>query len=115
MIVPPIVPSVPSAHVHDMLSQPSGEGQFKEIISPGPEHELEDLQPSQRPIISPSEQTQPRRSKRIHLQQEKNLTSRPVTRFQARKDTGKYSSILAYEVDEDNHLETSVLNPSQEK
>ena len=38
-----------------------------------------------------------------------------VTRSQARKDTGEYSSILAYEVDEDNHLETSGMNPSQEK
>ena len=38
-----------------------------------------------------------------------------VTRSQAWKDTGEYSSILAYEVDEDNHLETSGINPSQEK
>ena len=114
-IVPPIVPSVPSTPVRDSLSQPSGEGQIKDIIEPGPEQELEDLQPSQRPTIGPSEQTQPRRSKRIHLQQEKNLSSRPITRSQAIKDTGEYSSILAYEVNEDNHLETSEIILSQEK
>ena len=52
----PNVPSVPLIPAHDSLSQPSGEGRIKEIIEPGPEHELEDLQLSQRPIIGPSEQ-----------------------------------------------------------
>ena len=62
MVVPPIVPQIPSIPVHDLLSQQDGEGLIEEIIEPGPEHELEDLQPSQRPIIGPSEQAQPRRS-----------------------------------------------------
>ena len=114
-IVPPIVPSVPSIPARNSLSQPSGKGQIEEIIKPSPDQEIEDLQLSQRPIIGPSEQAQPRRSKRIRLQQEKNLLSGPVTRSQARKDTGEYSSILAYEVDEDNHLETSGIILSQEK
>ena len=72
MIAPPIVPSVPSAPVCNLLSQQDGKGQIEEIIELGPEQELEDLQPSQRPIIGPSEQAQPRRSERIHLQHEKN-------------------------------------------
>ena len=67
MIVPPIVPSVPSIPMCDLLSQPNGEGQIKEIIEPGPDQELEDLQPSQKPTIGPSEQAQPRRSERICL------------------------------------------------
>ena len=65
--------------------------------------------------MGPSEQAQPRRSERICLQHVKNFPSRPVTRSQARRDTGEYSSTLAYEVDEDNHLETFGMNPSQEK
>ena len=44
-----------------------------------------------------------------------NLLSGLVTRSQARRDTGEYSSTLAYEVDEDNCFETSGMNPSQEK
>ena len=106
-IISPNAPSVPLIPAHDLLSQPSGKGQIEEIIEPSPDQEIEDLQPSQRPTIGPSEQAQPRRSERICLQQEKNLPSGLVTRSQARKDTGEYSSILAYEVDEDNHLETS--------
>ena len=43
------------------------------MIEPGPKQELEDLQLSQRPIIGPSEPTQPRRSERICLHQEKTL------------------------------------------
>ena len=85
---------------------------MEEIIEPSPEQELEDLQLSQRPIIGPSEQAQPRRSERIHLQHEKNLPSGPFTISQARRDTGDYSSTLAYEVDEDSHLEISGTNPS---
>ena len=72
-VVPPIVSQVPSAPVHDLLSQPSGKGKIKEIIKPSPEHKLEDLQPSQRPTIGPSEQAQPRRSERIHLQHDKTI------------------------------------------
>ena len=53
-VVPPIVPQVPSTPAHDSLSQSSGEGWIKEIIKPSPEHELEDLQLSQRPTIGPS-------------------------------------------------------------
>ena len=79
------MPSVPSIPARNSLSQPSGQGQIKEIIEPSPDQETEDLQPSQRPTIGPSEQGQPRRSKRIHLQQEKNLPSGPVTRSQAKK------------------------------
>ena len=94
-ITPPIVPSIPSTPGCDLLSQPSGKGWIEEIIEPGPEQELEDIQLSQRPIIGSSEQAQPRRSKRIHLQQEKNLSSGPVTRSQARRDTREYSSTLA--------------------
>ena len=112
-IVPSIVPSVPSIPAHKLLSQPSGEGRIEEIIEPSPDQDIEDLQLSQRPTIGPSEQVQPRRSKRIRLQQEKNLPSRLVTRSQARKDTGEYSSILGYKVVEDNHLETSGIIPSQ--
>ena len=96
IVNPQHVQSVPSTPACDLLSQPSGKGQIEEITEPTPEQELEDLQLSQRPIIGPSEQAQPRRSKRIHLQQEKSLPSRPVTRSQARKYTGEYSSILAY-------------------
>ena len=43
-IVPPIVPSVPSTPAHNSLSQQGGEGWIEEIIEPGPEQELEDLQ-----------------------------------------------------------------------
>ena len=56
MIVPPIVSPDPSTPVCDLLSQPSGEGLIEEIIETGPKHELEDLQMSQRLIISPGEQ-----------------------------------------------------------
>ena len=70
--MPPIVPKIPSVPAHDSLSQQDGEGRIEEIIEPGPEYELEDLQPSQRLTIGPSEQAQPRRSERICLQHEKN-------------------------------------------
>ena len=62
MVVPPIVPKIPSVPACDSLSQQDGEGRIKEIIESDPEHELEDLQQSQRPIIGPGEQAQPRRS-----------------------------------------------------
>ena len=65
--MPPIVPQIPSVPARDSLSQQDGEGRIEEIIESGPEHELEDLQPSQRPIIGPGEQAQPRRSERICL------------------------------------------------
>ena len=97
-VVPPIVPQIPSVPACDSLSQQDGEGRIDEIIEPGPKHELEDLQPSQRPIIGPGEQAQPRRSERIRLQSEKNLPSGLVTRSQTRKDSETYSSILAYEM-----------------
>ena len=112
-VVPPIVSQVPSTPVHDSFSQPSGKGQIKEIIEPSPEHKLEDLQPSQIPTIGPGEQAHPRRSKSIRLQHEKNLPGGPVTRSQARKDTENYSSTLAYEVIEDNYLETSKKSKSR--
>ena len=57
------MPQIPSVPAHDSLSQQDGEDRINEIIEPGPEHELEDLQLSQRPIIGPGEQGQPRRSK----------------------------------------------------
>ena len=44
MVVPPIVPQIPSVPVRDSLSQQDGEGRIEEIIESGPEHELEDLQ-----------------------------------------------------------------------
>ena len=66
------MPQIPSIPACDPLSQQGGEGQIEEIIEPGPEHGLEDLQLSQRPTIGPSEQAQPRRSERICLQHEKN-------------------------------------------
>ena len=44
MIVPPIVPSIPSTPARDSLIQQGGKGRIKEIIEPGPEQELEDLQ-----------------------------------------------------------------------
>ena len=47
----PNVPSVPLIPACDMLSQPSGEGRIEEIIDPGPDHDIEDLQPSLEPII----------------------------------------------------------------
>ena len=106
---------IPSIPVHDPLSQQGGEGRIEEIIEPGPEHELEDLQPSQRPTIGLSEQAQPRRSKRIRLQHEKTLPSRPVTGSQTRKDSETYSSVLVYEIIEDQQLEPSRTFPSQEK
>ena len=52
----PNVPSVPLIPARDSLSQPSGEGQIEEIIELSPDHEIEDLQPSQEPIIGPGEQ-----------------------------------------------------------
>ena len=64
-------PNVPLIPACDLLSQPSGEGRIEEIIEPSPDHDIEDLQPSQEPIIGPSDQAQPRRSERIHLQQDK--------------------------------------------
>ena len=106
-IVPPIVPSVPSALVCDLLSHQDGKGQIKVIIESDPEHELEDLQLSQRPIVGPSEQTQPRRSEQICLQHKKTLPGRLVTRSQTRKDSETYSSVLAYEVIKDQQLEPS--------
>ena len=60
--MPPIVPKIPSVPAHDLLSQQDGEGQIEGIIESDPEHDLEDLQLSQRPIIGPGEQAQPRRS-----------------------------------------------------
>ena len=71
MIVTPIVPSVPSTPACNLISQPSGGGLIKEIIEPGHEHKLEDLQPSQSPAVGPSEQSQSRRNERICLQHEK--------------------------------------------
>ena len=50
-VVPPIVPKIPSIPAHNSLSQPGDKGRIKELIKPDPEHELEDLQQSQRPII----------------------------------------------------------------
>ena len=79
------MPQIPSVPAHDLLSQQDGEGRIEEIIESGPEHELEDLQLSQRPIMGPGEQPQPRRSERIRLQHERNLPSGPVTRSQTRK------------------------------
>ena len=114
-VIPPIAPQVPSIPACNLFSQQGGEGRIEEIIEPGPEEELEDLQLSQRPIIGPSEQAQPRRSERIRLQHKKTLPSGPVTRSQARKDSENYSSVLAYEVIKDQQLETSGTIPSQEK
>ena len=45
----------------------------------------------------------------------KTLSSRPVTRSQARKDSENYSSVLAYEVIKDHQLETSGTISSQDK
>ena len=84
-IMSPNAPSVPLIPARDSLSQPSGKGRIEEIIKPSPDHEIEDLQPSQEPIIGPSNQAQPRRSERIRLQQDKTLPSGPVTRSQTRK------------------------------
>ena len=67
------MPQIPSVPACDLLSQQGGEGRIEEIIEPGPEEELEDLQLSQTPIIGPSERAQPRRSERSHLQHEKKL------------------------------------------
>ena len=74
MVVPPIVPKIPSAPARDSLSQQDGKGWIEEIIESGPEHELEDLQLSQRPILGPGEQAQPRRSERICLQSKKKYS-----------------------------------------
>ena len=63
----PNVPSIPPIPVCDWLSQPSSKGWIEEIIKPSPSHEIKDLQPSQEPIIGPSEQAQLRRSERTHL------------------------------------------------
>ena len=111
----PNVRSVPLIPACDSLSQPSGKGRIKEIIEPGPDHDIEDLQPSQEPIIGPGDQAQPRRSERIRLQQDKTLPGGPVTRSQARKSAKEYCSILAYENDKDNYLETSEIIQDQDK
>ena len=66
-MVSPNVPSAPPIPACNSLSQPSGKGWIEEIIKPSPDREIEDLQPSQEPIIGPSEQAQLRRSERIHL------------------------------------------------
>ena len=111
----PNVPSVPLIPARDSLSQPSGEGRIEEILEPGPHHDIEDLQPSQEPIIGPGNQAQPRRSERIHLQKDKTLSGRPVTRSQTRKSAEEYSSTLAYEDDKDNYLDTSEIVQDQDK
>ena len=111
----PNVPSVPLIPAHDLLSQPSGEGRIEEIIEPSLDCEIEDLQPSQEPIIGPGEQTQLRRSERIRLQQEKTLSSGPVTRSQTRKSAEEYCSVLAYEDNKDKYLESSEIILDQDK
>ena len=111
----PNAPSVPLIPARNLVSQPSGEGQIEEIIKPSPDHDIEDLQPSQEPIIGPGDQAQPRRSERIHLQQDKTLPSKPVTRSQTRKSAEEYCSILAYENNKDNYLETSEIIQDQDK
>ena len=99
--MPPNVPSVPPIPVRDSLSQqPSSEGRIDEIIEPSPDHEIVDLQPSQKPIEGPTEQAQPRKSERIRIQQEKILPSAPVTRSQPMKSAEQHSSTLAFEDDE---------------
>ena len=100
--------------MHNLLSHPSDEGQIWEKIASSPKQDLLDLQLSQEPSSGPSEQVLPRRSERIHLQQEKNLPSRPVARSQTRRDNGNDTSTLVYDVNEDNHLEDSELNLSQD-
>ena len=45
----------------------------------------------------------------------KNLPSGPVTRSQTRKDYKAYSSVLAYEIIEDQELEPSIRFSNQEK
>ena len=45
----------------------------------------------------------------------KTLPSGLVTRSQARKDSENYSSVLAYEVIEDQQFKTSVTVPSKKK
>ena len=115
MVVPPIALQVPSIPACDPLSQQGGKGRIEEIVEPGPEQELEDLQLSQRPIIGPSEQPQPRRSEEF-IFNTKNLF--PVGQLQdlkPEKTPENYSSVLAYEVIEDHQLETSGMSPSQEK
>ena len=114
-IMSPIVPSVPLIPVRDSLSQPSGEGRIEEIIETGPDHDIEDLQPSQKPIIGPGNQAQLRRSERIHLQKDKTLSGGPVTRSQARKSAEEHSSTLAYEDNKDNYLDTSEIVQDQDK
>ena len=114
-IMSPNAPTVPLIPVHDSLSQPSGKGQIEEIIKPSPNHDIEDLQPSQEPIIGPGDQAQLRRSERICLQGDKTLPSGPVTRSQARKSAEEYCSILAYENNKDNYLETSETIQDQDK
>ena len=69
------VPSVPPIPARDSLSQPSGEGRIEEIIGMGPDQDIENLQPSQEPVIGPSDQVQPRRSERIRLQKDKDRKS----------------------------------------
>ena len=57
----PSVTSVPLIPACDSLSQPSGEGRIEELLEPSPDHETEDLQPSQEPTIGPGQQAQPRK------------------------------------------------------
>ena len=113
-ISPSVAPQVPSSPMCGSLSQPSGKGRIQEIIDPSPKHDLLDLQLSQEPTSGPSEQVPPRRSDRIHLQQEKNLSSGLVTRSQIRRNTSNDTSTLDYEINEGDHLEHSKINSSQE-
>ena len=99
-----VVPQILSSPMHSSLSQPSGEGWIQEIIESSPKQDLLDLQLSQKPTSGPSEQVTPRRSERIHLQQEKNLPSGLATRSQTRRDSGNDTSTLVYEIDENNHF-----------
>ena len=111
---PSFAPQIPSSPTCSSLSQLSGEGQTQEINDSSHKQDLLDLQLSQEPTSGPSEQVPSRRIERIHLQQEKNLQSGLVTRSQTRRDTGNDTSTLVYEIDKDNHLEDSEINPGQD-
>ena len=75
--------------------------------------EFEDLHSKQKVSSIPSEPIPVRRSERIHLQQEKTISSCSITRSQARNHADDDISIQSYETNEDYFPEHFGTNPSE--
>ena len=103
----------PQLPMHNLLGQPSKDGQIKEIDDLTSEKDFEDLQQNQQGTGGPSEPISVRRSERICLKQEKTIPTGPVIRSQVRKHTGEDTGILAYEINGDNLPKDSETIPSQ--